>query len=227
LAERALEAYEVFGNRENGYPQAFRAKLLLKLGREDVAMAELLALRPLLTEETDAASYIRDVLEAGGRMEIAEQWLSEALEDALRSRAALASRPSSDPAYIQAATVAYELAQQRYGLRRDLGLPYDDNDFLADNLLAAVQSELGADEEDYQGTAVLFWPKVEFENVLGRWPELADAYGHSWDEHRARLERGLVLLTESSVTQLAVLSGSADDLAGYAVRSDSVQPDVH
>ena len=209
LAERAIEAYEAFGNPENGYPRAFRAELLLKLGPEDDAMAELSALRPRLTEDTDAVSYIID-----------------ALDDALRTRAAFESR--SDPAYGEAATVAYALAQQRYGLRRDLGLPYDDNDILADRLLDAVHSQLGADEEEYQGTAVLFWPQTEFDSVLGRWPELAEAYGHSWDEHRARLERGLVLLTESSVSQLAVLSGSANDLAGYALRSggDPTEPDV-
>ncbi|WP_405069774.1 SEC-C domain-containing protein [Kribbella sp. NBC_01510] len=227
LAERAVEAYELYGTPPYGYPRAYRAQLLMKLGREEAAMAELSALRGLLTEDVSAASYLRDVLSAAGRAELAEQWLSEALNEALRRRSELESN-RSDPAYGEAATVAYQLAQQRYGIRRDLGLPYDANDALADRLLESVAGQLSADEDDYEGTAVLFWPKTQFDALLARWPALAEQYGQSWDEHRARLQQGLTLLTDSSVTQLALLSGSADGLAEYASSCDGdpVDPEV-
>jgi hypothetical protein len=74
------------------------------------------------------------------------------------------------------------------------------------------------DEQEYRGAAVLFWPAAEFERLLTRWPALAEAYGQSWDEHRALVERGLVLWSESGRTDLAVLAGSADELAEYADR---------
>ncbi|MGH3996874.1 MAG: hypothetical protein ACRDTJ_05360, partial [Pseudonocardiaceae bacterium] len=58
LAERAIEAYRTHGDLDCGHPQAFHAELLLRLGRADEAMAELTALRPLLSEDAEAASYL-------------------------------------------------------------------------------------------------------------------------------------------------------------------------
>jgi hypothetical protein len=51
----------------DGYSQAFHAELLLRLGRVDEGMAELTALRPLLSEAASIVSYISEALEAGGR----------------------------------------------------------------------------------------------------------------------------------------------------------------
>jgi hypothetical protein len=124
--------------------------------------------------------------------------------------------------------MVYVLAQQRHRLRRDLDLPHDEHDDLADRLQDAVQGVIDADDERYEGTALLFWPKAEFDRVVMRWPALAEAYGSSWDEHRIRLKRGLELWADSGRTGLAVLAGSADELAGYAARvgGDPSDPDV-
>lgn len=227
LAERAVEAYRVHGDPDYGYPRAFRAGLLMRLGREDEAMAELTALRPLLSRDDGAVSYISQALEEGGRAEIAEQWLTAALATALQHRQALESL-SGAPAYEQAATVAFTLAQHRHRLRRDLDLPHDDQDDLADRLLDALHRAAGNDERDYEGTALLFWPRTEFDRLLLRWPVLADAYGRNWDEHRIALQRGLVLWSESGHTHLALLAGSADGLANYAARGggDPTDPEV-
>ena len=78
LAERAVEAYRVRGDGEYVFPRAFRAGLLLRLGREQEALNELSGLRPLLTREPDAVPYVVDALEDGGQPEIAEQWLGAA-----------------------------------------------------------------------------------------------------------------------------------------------------
>jgi len=61
-----------------------------------------------------------------------------------------------------------------------------------------------------------------------RWPVLAGAYGHSWDEHRTRLQRGLRLWAESGHAWVPLLAGSADELASYAARhgGDPTDPDV-
>ena len=54
--------------------------------------------------------------------------------------------------------------------------------------------------------------------LLAQWPALSQAYGGTWDEHRARLERELVRLAGTGRTGLAVLAGSVAGLTGYAGR---------
>jgi hypothetical protein len=219
LAERAVEAYRVHGDGEYGYPRSFRAGLLLRLGREDEALAELAGLRRLLTQDPDAVSYVSEALEAGGRAEIAEQWLSAALETALERRETLAAE-REDPAYGRAAVLAYALAQQRHRIRRDLDLPHDENDELADRLRDAVDGvladEYDDDDDDNGGLAALFWPRGEFEALLQRWPGLARAYGSTWDEHRDMVQRGLQMGSQAGLTGLAVLTGRVDGLVGHA-----------
>ena len=218
LAQRAVAAYRAGGDTDCGFPRAFRAGLLLRLGRDDEAMAEFAALRPVLSRDPEAAWYLSEALEAGGRAELAVHWLTAALGTALQARAMQAGR-RPEPANGQATMAAFMLAQQRHRLRRNLGWPHDDYDELADGLQAAVAETLDEDEDDeqqYNGTAVLFWPAAEFDRLLARWPALAEAYGQSWDEHRTRVERGLVLWSESGHIDLAVLAGSAEGLAVYA-----------
>ena len=227
LAERAVEAYRRWGDAQFGFPRAFRAELLLRVGREDEAMAEFVALRPLMGRDPDAVAYLSEALEAGGLAELAVQWLSEDLPVALRRREALDGRRGEE--YKQAAVVAYSLAQQRYRLRRDLGLPHDGHDGLAENLRESVQETLtGGSAGRELGPAVLFWPKAEFDAVLLRWPVLAGVYGGSWDEHRAQLQKGLELMAASGDSGLAVFAGSAEQLAGYATRhgDDPTDPDI-
>lgn len=144
LAERAVEAYRRYGDPD-GYPRAFHAELLLRLGREDEAMAELRALRPLLSQNPDVVSYLSEALEAGGRAEIAEQWLTAALHTVLqRQREGEPQAPEPDHRRITEVVLA--LAQCRHRVRRDLDLPHDEHDDLADQLMDAVLDALGDDE---------------------------------------------------------------------------------
>jgi hypothetical protein len=164
-------------------------------------------------------------LEENGRAEIAEQWLTAALDTALNRRQALAYR-EGDQADERAAEVAFTLAQQRHRLRRDLDRPHDTLDDLADQLLDAMHGTLDRDGLEYEWTAVLFWPRAEFDRLLERWPILAESYGRSWDEHRTTVQRGLVLWSESGRTGLALLAGSADELADYCGRNDGDPTDA-
>lgn len=218
LAERAIEADRTHGESD-GYPRACRARLLLRLGREEEAMAELTALRPLLTQDPDAVTYVSEALEAGGRTETAEQWLTAALLTALQQRQELEFRRGHAD-YTQAASVAFMLAQCRHRIRSDLGLSHDSYDDLADRLMSAVQAALGAEEPDYESATLLFWPQPEFDRLLLRWPALAEEYGRTWDEYRAALQKTLVLWSESGSLQLGLLAGSVDELVTYAERSD-------
>jgi tetratricopeptide (TPR) repeat protein len=229
LAERAVAAYRAQGRPDYGYPRAFHAELLLRLGREDEAMAELTALRPLLFEDVDAVYYISEALEAGGRAEIAEQWLTEALVTAPQRMEALESQ-GGRPADEKAVEMVFRLAQCRHRLRRDLDLPHDAYDHLADLLQEAVHDALmSVIEQDYQETALLFWPRPEFDQVLLRWPALAEEYGHTWDEYRTIVQRSLVQWSESGSPRSALLAGTADGLASYAEDNDGdpTDPQVH
>ena len=234
LAGRALEACRLWGDSDS-YPRAFHAELLLRIGREDEGMAELTAMRPLLSHDPDVVSYVSEALEGGGRAEIAEQWLTAALHTALQRQ-----QESDDD---QATEVVLLLVQGRHRLRRDLGLPHDEHDHLADRLMDTLhdalgldalgddelgddefddeldEDELGDDELDDEPTALLFWPQPEFDRLLLRWPTLAEDCGKTWDEYRATLQQTLVLGTESGVSRWGLLAGSVDELAAYADRS--------
>jgi SEC-C motif len=219
LADRAIEAHRLHGSAEYGYPRTFRAGLLLRLGREDEGLAELTRLRPLVTQDPDAVAYVTGALEVAGRAEIAEQWLSAALETVLARQALEADHGIT--AYRRAAPLVYLLAQERHRIRRELDLPYDEHDDLADELCDAVAGVLAEeyDDDDDGEPAVLFWPRVEHDQLLARWPALARWYGSTWDEHRRMLERDLQARARSGAGAPSVLTGSAGDLARYAARA--------
>lgn len=221
LADRSVAASDARGEHGFDFPRAFRAELWMRLGRTDEAMAELRALRPLLTRRAEAASYLTSTLERCGLAEIAEQWLTAALVTALEHRQDLTShRP--EPAYAHAAEVAFGLAQQRHRLRRDLDLPHDEHDQLADQLWEAMHDQLDEDEQPGKGV-ILFWPQPEFEELLQRWPELAETYGSTWDEHRETVERNLTQGWEAGHSQAALLTGAADELTTH-VRLEGAEP---
>lgn len=230
LAGRAARAAGDGGKAFGGYARALHGELLLRLGRVDEGMAELIALRPLLTEDEDAVHYVSDALRGADRSELAVEWLTVALESALAARQELQSR-GRGPGYSQAAVMAFVLAQRRHGLRRELDLPYDDHDRMADGLRDALEDRLAAeeDEELRAGTVTVFWPRAEFDKLLLLWPALAGSYGATWDEHRAGVERGLAVLQASGRPGLTVTPGAVGELADLASRHgmDPAGADLH
>lgn len=216
-ADRAVEAYRAAGDTEAGFSRALRARILFRSGREDEAIRELAALRPLLAQDTDAAAYISAALDAGGRTSIAEQWLTAAVESVLRDRPAPGSRPI-EPEDREASRVLFFLLQQRHRVRRELGLPHDQNDNLADRLESELTSNANKAVAEPTTAALLFWPRDEFDRLLSDWPTLVGAYGQTWDEHRARLERELTRLAEVGRTGLTLRTGSIDGLVSDAAR---------
>jgi hypothetical protein len=226
LAGRAAAIAETRGSRF-GHARALHGELLLRSGREAEGMAVLGGLRGLLTSDENAIYYVSEALEQTGHIELAVQWLTAALETALQRRNAVASR-RGDRVYEQAAVIGFALAQVRHRLRRELDLPHDDHDLLADRLRDAADEINAREDTGHEGTAVLYWPLDQFNALLLRWPKLADIYGATWHDHRARLEQGLVTLSESGEPRLAVFAGSVDDLAEYVGRhgGDVADPEV-
>jgi len=214
LAQRAVETYRAHDDLD-AYPRAFNAELLLRLGRDDEAMAELTALRPSLLHDADAVSCISEALEDGGRAGIAEQWLTEALVTAL-DRLPEPDSQRGQPAYEQAVGMVFVLAQERHQLRRNMELPHDEHDVLADRLVDIVHGVLDSPDRDYEDAALLFWPRPEFDRLILRWPVLAEEYGHTWDDYRTTVQRCLEQWSESGSPRVTLLTGVVDELAHYA-----------
>ena len=210
FAERSAAAYLAQGRTGDGYPRALRAGLLMRTGRRDEGLAVLTALRPLLVDDLDAADYITDALVASDETELAVEWLTEALDEAARTRAAL-DPVISESGSASSAMVAFNLLRNRQRLRRDLGQAPDAYDDLAETMLTAIANEVGAAAAQNRGrlgTAFLFWPPAELDQLLERWPALADSYESDWDAYRGSTERVLTSWSESGNTKLGLIAGS-------------------
>lgn len=215
LAARAVEASREYGGRTPGYTRAYHAELLLRLGREDEAMARLAALRPLLTSDVDAVHYLTDVLVECGHRDVAERWLTAALEPVLWER----DNAPPDPGSGELSDLASRLLWRRRHLRRDLELPPDGYDHEADELWHARMQErqpapvVPLPEDP---VAVLFWPEQAFDRLVRRWPALTGDVGSDWEQHRTRVEQRLVEQSQSSATRRAVFACSVDGLVRHA-----------
>jgi tetratricopeptide (TPR) repeat protein len=205
-AERAVEAYGARDDSQAGAARALRARLLFRAGRHDEAMAELEPLRPMLTRFPEAPVFLTAALGVGGHHRLAEQWLTEAVTAALAERAG----QSTEPASPEDAGQLLFLLQQRHQVRHLIGLPHDAHDNLAERLehkLAVTSAGAAAGPADQ----LVFWPRDEFDTLIGKWPALATAVGATWDEHRARLEQALVRQAEPTL-----LPGTASGLSRVA-----------
>lgn len=226
-ADRAVKAFPATDDPRAGIARAVRARILFRTGgREDEAMAELTALRPLLTEQPDAPAYVSAALETGGHAKTSEEWLSEALDTLLGQRAKAAeaitaTEPVVEVGPPEAPGVTFFLLQQRHRVRRNLNLPHDRNDDLADRL----EAQLVRRAQQTGETDLLFFPQAEFDRLLTEQATLTETYGANWDEHRARLEKELVRQADAGGLGLHVLRASVAGLTGYADRQGSEPAD--
>jgi hypothetical protein len=211
----ALEAYGKRDDSPAAAARALRARILFRAGRNDEASAEVDPLRPLLTRYPDAPAYVTAALVVGGRAVEAEKWLTEAVQEVL------AERGVTEPADADDAGVLFFLLQQRHRLRHALGRQHDTHDNLAERLETRL-ANAGAGSAAASTGDLVFWSRPEFDRLVKQ----TDAYGGTWDEHRAGLERELVRLAGSGGTGLALLPGSVDALTALAgVGGDPVSPE--
>ncbi|WP_328415701.1 SEC-C metal-binding domain-containing protein [Micromonospora sp. NBC_00389] len=232
-ADQALAAYPSGDDPRAGLAHALRARVLFRTGgRDDEAMAELTALRPLLLVQPDAPAYLSAALDAGGRSATAETWLSEAVGTLLGERAAAgaaaqaitATDPVVDLGPPEAPGVLFFLLQQRHRVRRDLNLPHDRQDDLADRLENQLVRRAG--ERRGAESDLLFWPRAEFDRLLAEHAALTEVYGPDWDAHRARLEKELVRQTSAGQTGLGVFSATVAGLNAFAGRRNGDPADA-
>jgi tetratricopeptide (TPR) repeat protein len=201
--ERAVEAFGERIDSKVAAAKALRARILFRVGRNDEALAALESLRPTLTEYPDAAAYLTAALAAGGRPDLAEEWLTEAVKASLAER--------KEPTDADDAGQLFFLLQQRHRLRHALGRPHDAHDNLAERL----ETRLANAQTTPQEADLVFFPQAEFAKLIEQWPTLAEAYGKDWDDHRARLEKDLVRLGGHTL-----LKGTADGLTALGDPTD-------
>jgi len=204
--DRAVEAFGERADSKAAAAKALRARILFRSGRTDEALAALEPLRPTLTEHPDAAAYITAALAAGGRPDLAEEWLTEAVKSALDGR--------KEPTDADDAGQLFFLLQQRHRLRHALGRQHDAHDNLAERL----ETRLANAQADPGDPDLVFFPQAEFARLIEQFPALTEAYGTDWDDHRARLEKDLV-----RVGGHALLKGS---VAGLTAQGDPADPKV-
>ncbi|MBB2947826.1 tetratricopeptide (TPR) repeat protein [Actinoplanes lutulentus] len=193
--DKALESYGKRDDAQVSAARAVRARLLFRAGREDEATAELEPLRPLLTKEPDAAAYVSAALAVGGRHRIAEQWLTEAVKEAL------AERGAGEPSDAEDAGTLFFLLQQRHRIRHAIGLSHDAHDNLAERLETRLTNASTATTAASATGDLVFWPQADFEALPA---DEAEKNGGTWDGHRARLERELVRRAGAGQTDLVI-----------------------
>ena len=214
LAERAMRAEGPEGYHHSS--RTLRATLLVRMGRADEGWAELEGMRPQLLTDPDAVVPVCEALVDLGHGDLAVTWATDAFETLKRRWAAPGAL---DTMNVADSAVMVALAAVRHDVRRELDLPHDDIDELADEFAADHDDEADDDE-----VAVLVWPEREFQKGLARWPAFGEAYG-TWDGHRELTERRLQRMSGSGTT-LGVLIGSVDELARFAGSDDPMDSEV-
>jgi hypothetical protein len=209
LAERSIAAHRA-ADSPGDFPRMFRAKLLFLLDRPDEAMAELTALRPLLSSDPDAAHEITEALLAGDRGEVAHEWLTLATREA---QEAFARTETFDDGGADATAVLYALVTERHSLRHELGLPHDSLDEMAESIEEAVLDHQRDQLVAAVSAPILFFPRDEFDKLGELVPALAEVAGIDWDDHRADIERSLSARSTAGHGTTRLVAGSAGDLA--------------
>ncbi|GAA4833094.1 hypothetical protein GCM10023201_21400 [Actinomycetospora corticicola] len=198
LSARSVSAAR--GSSDENWTRARHAELLLQFGREDEGMRELHALRPQLTRDEMASVYVTEALLENDRAELAEEWLTAALVTAVQ----IVERAEPGPPSDEAREIESALAVRRFHVRRDLGLPYDEADAVAEQM-------------DDNGPDYIYWPQTAFDRLLQAQPDAAEELGATWDEHRAMIERDL---QESDPTDLPFVEVGTPDLLAALLADD-------
>ena len=124
----------------------------------------------------------------------------------------------------EAPGVVFFLLQQRHRVRRNLNLPHDRQDDLADRLETQLVRRAG--ERRDAESDLLFWPRAEFDRLLAEHAALSEVYGPDWDAHRGRLEKELVRLRGAGQAGLGVFRATVDGLNAFAGRRDGDPADA-
>lgn len=220
LAERAVEAAV---GPSDGFAESYLAALYFRQGRDDDAMAMLSGMRPRLVADVAASEHIVEAFRVGGRLAIAEEWLTDAVKNVLpQLDRAMTNDEEEEGAELLG--ISLVLLDERHEVRRELDLPHDDIDELADDLHDEVEDQLDGAEDE--AATVAFFPKGDLEELVARWPDLAEEFGATWDDHRSKVESMMVHMSEGGATGLGVVAGSVEAFVAFAARSSTAPVDA-
>lgn len=180
---------------------------LMGIGMDKEAVADFEPLRSRLGDDPLLAEHVVDALVAGGHRATAEEWLTDALNTLV------ADSDEADQAAAGATVAA--LAAMRRDIRRDLELPVDQFDEMAEAFASGL-AEVAA------GYMWPYWGEEDFGELIRRWPHLVEDWGATWDEHRSILESQLAALADAAggrslwivradVSELDEIAGPAED----------------
>src|SRR5690606_35779507 len=78
----------------------------------------------------------------------------------------------------------------------------------------------GFDDGEPEAGPVAFFPQGDLEELIARWPELADEIGATWDDHREMVELTLMSTSRAGGTGLRVVAGSAETFINFVDKQD-------
>jgi tetratricopeptide (TPR) repeat protein len=218
MTRQCLADHHRRGGEPPGGARAFHAELLLRIGREDEAMRELSALRPLMTTDALAAAYVPEALAAGGRVDTATGWLTGALAE-------LSTRDDDDPVVVQLMATRDRLAEVPGG-DGDVGEDVAGAADLEEDLPAAAGIDPDAQPYLSSEAVVLVWPREEYEQVDEYWPEVLEATGASdWEDYRRRHQALVAGWAQQSRAPLWQVTGTAEGFAEFLAAQDE-DPDT-
>jgi hypothetical protein len=193
------------------------ASIHLQAGRDDLATAQLAALRAARVRDPEPYAMAGELFAARGDEPTALVWFSMA-----------AARFSDDQLAAAVgehgwASSAYGVLWQRRQLRHHLGYVPDDLDAglvappFGPSAFPSVEQALADGlPGGAQRLRILIWPQPEFVLAKQRWPRLLDeAVSHT--EYRARLESQLRDTTTTGPVKIDLIAVRVDALHDYAV----------
>ncbi|MBG0816927.1 SEC-C metal-binding domain-containing protein [Planomonospora sp. ID82291] len=200
-------------------PKAWIAALLVKLGRTDEAAEVFQEVRRAGRDDWSAYEIYGESVEETGD-------LAGALK--LFASGEARSRDAGDGFGTEQLGTAVGRVRRAMGFPDEAPPPEPSavRRLLAeDHGLGTGGYDLEADDHDRATTDVEpFWPRADFERLLGRWPSLAESEGADWDAHRAEVETGALEAGELDV-RVALLRCSFEDFASFAERAGG-RPDA-
>ncbi|MDN5894012.1 MAG: SEC-C domain-containing protein [Nocardioides sp.] len=197
--------------------RAWLVSILLLVGKHEEAIELADPLFRRLTEGNlplDDADFVGEALEEAGHLDLAHRWFTVALRDV---------DPDAERTWGSSEIM---LIHGRARVRRALNLPSDRFDAASTRQVRKSQAEFDSTYDlpprirpprtaDPASLALIYWPEPEFDKLIETWPELAEGYGDSFQEHRARMRRHLSDYAATGASP-RVSAGSVDELVAFA-----------
>ncbi|MFJ4657985.1 SEC-C metal-binding domain-containing protein [Nocardia sp. NPDC088792] len=198
------------GGRVAGDARVWYASFLLEHGREAEARAQLDVVFAEGLDDYQVYEIAGEAFETREDWEEALNWFEAGLK---RSRVPVTGNDSRHM------LGRFRLSSGRARVRKELGLPEDENDSGVDeDRRKWIELLEQPDRPQPVAVATLYFPETEFAQAIQRWPALQDSYG-TFDEHRYTVEH--TLRTAEPGLSMSVTPATVDGLIEYAAGTNT------